>query len=146
MIPAGELIIEYGTYGNEFFMILEGKCGIYYKTRFDDPEIYKLKEDIKNLRFKTIIPEGRRVKSEFEGVQKISKVYHTDVEYRKGYGYVLYYFGALMKKVDIMTGDGSFGEVAMNEDNPNGMRMASILAEEDTHCAVLNRKSYFVIF
>lgn len=47
-----------------------------------------------------------------------------------------------MVKVDVIE-NGSFGELSLTEEGL-GVRMASILAEEDTHFAVLNKKSFQV--
>lgn len=49
-----------------------------------------------------------------------------------------------MVKVDTIT-SGAFGELSLTQEKV-GLRMASILAEEDTHFAVLDKKSFEVLF
>ena len=49
-----------------------------------------------------------------------------------------------MVKVDTVD-QGGFGELSLTDDGV-GVRMASVLAEEDTHFAVLDKKSFDVSF
>lgn len=65
---------------------------------------------------------------------------------KKNFGFAVYYLNKLMLRVDGIPVGTGFGEMALQEENSSGQRMASILAEEDMHCLVLDRKSYQVSF
>lgn len=92
------------------------------------------------------IEEGVRIKSEYSGVPKTPPIIHSKVMKKEDYGYITFFQGKLMLEADEI-GDGSaFGHFALNDDNKAGIRTATVLAVKDTHCAVLDRKSYQVIF
>ena len=88
------------------------------------------------------IEEKDRIKSNFNGVPKIAKIERSKIKLTKKYGLCVEYCGWPMIKVDTIE-SGGFGELSLTEDGV-GVRMASILAEEDTHFAVLDKKSFDV--
>ena len=84
-----------------------------------------------------------RLKSSFNGVPKIFKTHISSVKNTQKFGLSVDYAGTAMVKVDTIT-CGAFGELSLTQEKV-GLRMASILAEEDTHFAVLDKKSYEVL-
>lgn len=90
------------------------------------------------------IPDKKRIKADYNGVPKSSKIKCSQVILKKNLGLVVYFLNKLMVRVDGIPVGVGFGEMALNEENTSGQRMASILAEEDMHCLVLDRKSYQV--
>lgn len=143
MIPAGELVFEYRSTGHEYFIILKGACKVFYNSRYKDERVEKLKKSI--LLCETLkIKKKQRIKSDFAGVPKTPPIVNSQVSLKKGFGYIVYYMGKLMLDIDNMSEGSDFGTMALDENNKSGNRMAAILATEDTHCAVLDRKSYLV--
>lgn len=49
-----------------------------------------------------------------------------------------------MERVAVLPKGSSFGGMSLSEKNKNGRRGASVLAEEDCYCAVLDRDSFLV--
>ena len=77
------------------------------------------------------------------GVPKTARLMHTKVERREGQFFV-YNMGILMNKVNEMTNGACFGELALISNNENEPRAATVLCEEDTEFAVLDRQSFQV--
>ena len=143
MIPAGEVIIENKTIGNEFYIMLSGKCGVYYQREAGDSSF--VLDEGRMSKLKTLrIPAKKRIKSSYPGIPKSMSAVSSRVILKEEIGFAIYFLGRLMRKVDVVVGEGSFGEMALDEKNPNGIRMATILAEDDCHCLVLNRDSFLV--
>lgn len=144
MIPAGNLVFEYKSTGHEYFIILKGRCKVLYNSTYNDPKIEQIKKEIMLVESEKI-EEKQRVKSNFPGVPKTPIVSNSVVTKKKDLGYFVYYMGKLMLEIDEMSDGDEFGSMALDENNKSAIRMAAILAVEDTHCAVLDRKSYLVI-
>jgi hypothetical protein len=77
-IPKGGMIIEYGTYGYEFFVILKGKCGVYYKANKNDEENKERAKLLTNEQTIEIEKEDR-IRSSYKGVPKSQKFRRSTV-------------------------------------------------------------------
>lgn len=145
-IPKGDIIFEIDSLGKEFFIVFEGECGVYSKTKFvSDLKEKQIKKMIEKKDLIVLESEVSRMKSDFQGVPLTTKTRkRTKVEYREKMGFIVYFRGRAMKRVARISKGMAFGGMSLSEKNKNGRRTATILAEEDTYCLVLDRDSYLV--
>lgn len=142
-IPKGELIFEVNSKGVEFFIILQGNCGVFTRAKGDNDS----KDVEAQLVFEpTIKVESgvTRLKSSYSGVPPSYKARDSIIEYREEFGFSIFYRKRMMVKVANLTKGQTFGGMSLSEKIKNGRRGASILAQEDTYCAALDRDSYLV--
>lgn len=127
----------------EYYIILQGKTSIWYRPKVFDAKMKKFNLELNQLP-EIKLEATERIKSSFNGVPKMAKLSVSTIKNTQKYGLVLKYNNQPMIKVDTID-NGGFGELSLTEDGV-GVRMASILAEEDTHFAVLDKKSFSVSF
>ena len=125
----------------EYYIILQGKTSIWYRSQGNNKDNENQAREIKILPALNL-PLRERIKSNFNGVPKIGKPTSSKVKYTAKYGLSVEYGSSSMVKVDTIE-TGAFGELSLTQEGV-GVRMASILAEEDTHFAVLEKKAYEV--
>jgi CRP-like cAMP-binding protein len=119
-VRRGEIVFEKGSLGDKFYIILQGKVGIYV-TKQKKETILKMETMSKNDR--------KSLRSSMVSSKKFNSIlpYHT------------------LKKIEnmiefIALDDGkAFGEAALINNAPRG---ATILCKADCHFAVINKESF----
>lgn len=130
----------------EFFIILKGSCGVFYRNEMkDEHKFAPFLKKIKKEKLRPVIEEGKkRIKSSYQGIPEFSKLANTKIENRSKSGFVVYHKDRIMNKVVSLTDGKTFGGMSLQKNNKSGRRMATVVAEIDTRCLVLDRDSYLV--
>lgn len=83
-MPAGTIIFEIGNIGMEFYIILEGSCGVFYRNEMkDDHKFAGFLKKIKKEKLVPVIEEGKeRLKSSYQGIPEFPKLVNTEIENR----------------------------------------------------------------
>jgi CRP-like cAMP-binding protein len=130
----------------EFFIILEGSCGVYYRVEMkDEHKFAPFQKKIKKEKIRPLLEEGNiRFKSNYPGMLEYSKIQNTKVENRSKSGLVVYHKNRMMEKVVSLLSGSKFGDMSLKKNNKSGRRMATIVTDIDTQLLVLDRDSYLV--
>ena len=78
-------MLEYGSYGLEYYIILQGKTSIWYKVKEYDSKMKEFHYELSQLH-DLKLSEKERIRSSFNGVPKMSKSSLSSVKFTEKYG------------------------------------------------------------